>query len=291
METHIWRHLRVELPPDWEMLQFSRDLAVGRCAFADRYQFRLELDWRRVDGPPDVERMVSDSVARLQADPAASGVERLGGGRWPGIVATVGGALTTRFGGYVPEERCVAELVFLWSEAGRDAGLEAEVVGSVRAEPARADGSRRWRALGMDLLASAGLALASCRAEPARASLLFASDGGARQEKFQRLGLVEAWLDGGVDGWLAGQLPKGGRAQAQRPAQIAGHEVALLAGARRVPRLGGFVSRPAPLAAAAWQCPRDGRLYCLSVTGREEADVETWVGRRLSCCDALELSA
>ena len=51
LETWVWRHLEVRVPADWELLQFSKTPAEGRCAFADRHGFRLELSWRTVAGP------------------------------------------------------------------------------------------------------------------------------------------------------------------------------------------------------------------------------------------------
>ncbi len=289
MQTHVWRNLHIELPDDWEMLQFSRQAAAGRCGFADRHQFRLELVWRAVEGPPDLDRMMSDYQAKLQSDAEGAQVQRIAARSWPGITARMGDTATSRFGGYLPAEGCVVEIVFL-RPGSRDAALEAGVLDSVRAEPARADGSRRWRACGMDLLASKGLPLAACRAEPARVTMLFAEDGGVRQERFQRLGFVSEWLEGTVGDWLAAQVPKRGRIRSQSSVHVHGHKVALLAGTRPIQRLGGLITRPAPLEAAAWLCPQDGRLYCVSITGRGSHEGERLPAGRLSCCDLLELS-
>lgn len=289
MHTHIWRHIRIELPDGWELLQYSRDMAAGRCAFADRTQFRCELSWRVGDGEPDLERMMSDYVARLQEEPDATGVRRVSVASWPGLEATARGECTSRFGAYLADEACVVEVVFLWPEA-RDAALEAAVLRSVGSEPPQADGARRWRVFGMDLRASAGLALAACKAEAARATLLFAQEGGPRQERFQRFGLVDHWLEGTVADWLVAQVPRGGRVESQMPARVEGHEVWLLTGMRPIQRLGGLITRPAPLAAAAWLCPHDGRLYCASVTGDPTCDPAALAGRRLICCDAIRAS-
>ena len=64
----IWREFRCVLPADWEMLQFSRHGDRGRCAFADRYLFRFELDWRVVPAEPEMARMMSDYRAKLTTD-------------------------------------------------------------------------------------------------------------------------------------------------------------------------------------------------------------------------------
>ena len=58
MKTWIWRNFGVGVPDDWEMLQFSKDPKSGGCLFADRYTFRLEINWRRTAGEPDLRRIL-----------------------------------------------------------------------------------------------------------------------------------------------------------------------------------------------------------------------------------------
>jgi hypothetical protein len=280
--------VRVELPVDWEMLQFTRRPEQGRCAFADRYQFRLELAWRAVDGPPDMGRVVSDYVARLRADDDASDVRRLSDAPWPGLAATVERTATSRFGRHLPGEAILVEAVFLWPE-GRDRTLERVVLDSIAEVPRRDDGTRRWRAFGLDLLATDGLPLTECQVEPARARLTFADERGRRRETFQRLGLVEEWLDRSVEDWLAAQMPRRGTVKSQSAVTVHGHEVALLAGTRPIRRLGGLINRPAPCDAAAWRCPNDGRLYCGSLVGRSAGSGTRLAGGRLACCPELPL--
>jgi hypothetical protein len=310
VQTHIWRNVRVELPGDWEMLQFSRDPAAGRCAFADRHQFRLEFTWRAVPGPPDLGRMVSDYRAKLETEPGTTDVWPAAVGSWSGVEARRDGQLTSRFGGYLATEGCVVEVVFLWPE-GRDGALEGAVLGSLRAEAPLPDGSRRWRAFGMDLAVSAGLALAEARVEAARASLTFAGPRVSGEESFQRLGLVSEWLDGSVAEWLAAQVRRGGRVDSQASVEVHGHDVALLAGRRPVRRWGGLVTRLRPFEAAAWVCPAHGRLYCVCGTGAlacesqpgpalSEAEgaavphapppAQRLAGGRLASCEALRLT-
>ncbi len=50
MRLWIWRGLCMKVPDDWEMLQFETNTGKGGCAFADRYQFRFEVDWKVVQG-------------------------------------------------------------------------------------------------------------------------------------------------------------------------------------------------------------------------------------------------
>jgi hypothetical protein len=282
--------VRVELPEDWEMLQFTRRPEQGRCAFADRYQFRLELAWRAVDGPPDMGRVVSDYVARLRADDDASDVRPLSDAPWPGLAAAVAGMASSRFGRHLAGEGILLEAVLLWPER-RDRALEEAVLSSVAEVPRRPDGTRRWRAFGLDLLATDGLPLAQCQVQPARARLSFADERGRRRETFQRLGLVDQWLAEPVEAWLAAQMPRRGSIASQSSVTVHGHQVALLAGTRPMRRLGGLINRPVPCDAAAWRCPNDGRLYCVSLVGRSAGDGTRLAGGRLACCPELALPA
>ena len=281
MTLWVWQQLRVELPDGWEMLQFSRDPAAGRCGFADRYQFRLELDWRAAPSPPDLARMESDYLAKLRHDGTMPDAKATAAGERAGIVGTQAGLPTSRFGRYVAEVGCIVEVVFLWPD-GRDEALEGAVLASLGPEPER-DGLRRWRAFGMDLLASAGLTLTGGVMQPARAQLAFADKARGREETFLRLGMVSEWLGGGdVAAWLARQTPRDAVRPATARSADRGHEIETLAAVRK-PALLRAARR---YASEAWLCPADGRLYCVSVTGGEDGRL---AGRRLSCCGELEL--
>ncbi len=130
----IWRHFRFWLPEDWEMLQFTRHSAVGRCAFADRYAFRLEINWRAVAGPPDFELMLRNYVARLREE----GHERLRPIRragWRGVASQKNDLACSRFGAYFDAESCLVEMVFLWPGIPTAPELEKEILESVAESP------------------------------------------------------------------------------------------------------------------------------------------------------------
>jgi len=283
MQLWVWRQLRIELPDDWEMLQYGRDAAAGRCAFADRHQFRLEMDWRTVAARPDVARTMGDYLAKLTADQTLADGRATRVGEWPGIVGRQGEQAVARFGRYLAPEQCVVELVFLWPEA-RDAALEGSVLASVGVEPERG-GRRRWRAFGMDLAASADLPLRECVVQPAVARMAFGRERGRREETFQRLGMVDEWLRGSVGEWLASQAPRDVVRSWPSARKAGGHAIALLHGTRRP----ALLRASRPYASAAWRCPRDGRLYRVATTGAARPD-EPLAGGRLGCCGELELT-
>ena len=93
----------------------ARNPQAGRCAFADRYQFRLELSWKVVPGAPDFNRMMSDYAAKL-IEEGEEKPEPVDGGPWKGLCVHAQGQLSTRFGRFFPGESCLVELVFPWPE-------------------------------------------------------------------------------------------------------------------------------------------------------------------------------
>ena len=111
---YIWRHFRLQVPDDWEMLFYAKPLQAGRCAFADRYQHRLEFSWSIVPSKPDFDRMISDYLAEVRRDERASEAAETEVAGWRGFSAQLGDVRTTRFGAYMPEERVLLECVFLW---------------------------------------------------------------------------------------------------------------------------------------------------------------------------------
>ncbi|MFH1731972.1 MAG: hypothetical protein ABIF82_10040 [Planctomycetota bacterium] len=286
MEKWIWRNIGFTVPTDWEMLQFSRSAESGRCAFADRYQFRLELDWRVVPGPPDFDRMTSDYLARLREKGMEGGSRfRLSG--WHGVDGDLDGRRTTRLGRHFGAEKCLVEVVFLWP-GRKDTGLLRRVVGSVDVEPEHDGRYRRWRAFGMDLLAARDLPLERCTAEPANVEMMFADPKHRSVNRFARRGMVREWMQQTLEQWLRGWVDRGLDGIRQSTCDARGHRVAVLTGSCTLP---GMPRRRADYTAAAWRCPQDGRLYSAACSRRAKPNElrPMLAGSRLSCCAAMEL--
>ena len=283
----VWNHIRLVLPSEWEMLRFSRDPRNGRCSFADRFGFRLELTWRRVPGPPDYVRMLSDYASRLERD-GAQEVRAAHSGAQEGLEALEGGVRTTRYGRYLRGETCLVEVVFLWPE-GRATGLERAVLDSLRAEPPLPGGERRWRAFGAEMHVPPGGHLTACQVVPGKAEWAFRWPEESESWRFVRLGMVSEWLHEDLDAWLRRQTPSRMRPAGVSRHTVAGHDVYEWQGGSRTPvllrhgrgvRLGRLGSR-----VEAWRCPADGRLYLAEHTGphRTVSKVLPLFGRRLLC--------
>lgn len=288
MQFWIWRNFRLQLPADWEMLQFSRHPQLGRCAFADRYQFRLELSWRAVEGPPDFKRMISDYQAKLQEE-GVENIKHRRRGPWQGVEGITGGCLTTRFGRYFPGESCLVELVFLWPNR-RDSGMEQQVLDSVNEEPKPGNHFQHWKAFGMDLFVSGELTLRNCVMEPAHAEMVFTDSREQVRERFARRGMVSEWLTGEVGEWLQEWLLKGKPVTSAETLNMKDHHINRLVVEERTPHLARLLGKHIRGEAAAWICPEDGRLYSASRIGPAGKLTNRKLNRsRFSCCARMEL--
>jgi hypothetical protein len=281
--TWIWLGIRLDLPEDWELLQFTRDPAQGRCAFADRYQFRLELDWRSVPGPPDFGRMMNDYQTKLAGEGMAD-IEPLRRGAWLGFHGRTAAGVSSRFGRFLPGRKRLVELVFPWPRQ-REAAVEGAILDRVTEELARDDGRQRWCAFGMDLLVEAEAGLVDCTVQPAHAELVFAPRRGPDETRWARRGMVREWLAMPLDEWLNRWVGTDAVERASASRELAGHTVYSLTG--RKPRPGLF-RRPLFLQAATWLCPRDGRLYSISRQTAQAPAASALAGDRLVCCPDLQ---
>ena len=280
----IWCHFGLDHPAEWELLQFTRNPERGRCAFADRYAFRLELSWRTTPAAPDFDRMLSDYEAQLGTQ-GMEDVTNVRHGEWRGLAGHLSGIEHTRYGRFFPSRSRLLEVVFLWP-AGRDLAIEQRVLGSVVEEPLSPEQPSRWRVFGMDIRVDPRASLQACTQQAARAELTFVSDGPAWCQRFMRLGMVSEWLKGPVSDWAVTQMPGDIVPISVTSDHAQGHEVVRIQGAaHRVRRL-------LPLArtyrAEAWQCPADNRLYLASWLGRLPRTEKPWQGFGHSlCCSDL----
>ncbi len=288
MRLWVWRNFGIEVPEDWEMLQFSKKADAGNVAFADRYRFRLEFSWRALPTAPDLERMMSDYCAKFKLEDPDGVASRIKVAGWPGILSGTGGAgLKSRFARFFRSESCLTEVNFTWPEA-RDKKLERTVLGGVRVVGERPGGARRWKAFGMDVLASKGMRLQDVNVAPALAVMTFSGEKGtAREERFERRGMTSEWLRRPVGEWLRTRYPEGFDQLSRETRDLPGHTVETVRGTFSVTGLGRLIGRRRRHEAAAWVCPGDGRLYYVQTRSPEtqarDGEGGLVVGG-LSCC-------
>jgi hypothetical protein len=231
MKTWVWRNIHLLLPDDWEMLQYDRRVDLGRMAFADRSQFRMEVNWRGGAIAPDFKRMNSDYVQKLGESHGAENVKRIHAGKTEGLAVRVDNVLTTRFGRFLPEAKCLVEVVFIWA-ADRDQKLEREILDSIQDEP-MVNGFQHWAAFGMDFTTGAGLELFEASILPGRAAMRFRDLKTERDERFSRWGILPVWLKQPVGEWLRSQVPSGLKDIQTISYRLGEHEVFSLSGIKK----------------------------------------------------------
>lgn len=278
-KAYRWQRFALATPGEWEMLQFARSAEAGRCSWADRYAFRLEMHWRLVQGPPDWERMFKDYTSRLVSQGEEMVTPHCQHGAWRGLATRQSGLLIQRYGCYVAPRQCLVEMVFL-GMAPEDDEVKS-VLDSFQAEEIR-NGCERWTAFGLDARVAAGRCLAECRIEPARAQMRFAA--GDEEEVYERLGLVAHWLAEPLAAWHRRRIPTFCDLACEREEEEAGHRIHILRGQRRRPgALGRWRSR-LNYESLAWRCAADGRIYRQAIAS---AEAREFAARRLACCAAL----
>lgn len=262
MLNWIWNGISIELPPEWELLQFSRDPERGRCAFADRHRFRFELDWATVPGEPDFDRMLSDYAQKLEADGKMQSTGQVIRGGIRGLTGSGPNGAVSRFGIWFKEQRRLVECVFLW-DGERNKELESSILKSLRQElPVTAPDAPRplqhWRAFGMDLLVPENFRLASCSVLPGQAGMLFRGKHPADTWIFRRYGLTQNWFKGDLQDWLKRQLPDDVRRPTLGKSQRSDMETACATGRYR-PK--GLLKRSGKFKAECWLNSMDSRIY------------------------------
>ena len=287
MKKWIWRHFAFELPDEWEMLQFTRELSTGRCAFADRYNFRFEFNWRMVPGPPDFERMLSDYQSLLETTQGLHAAKRERHGSWQGLSGTHGTASSSRYGRFYAEEGCLLEVVFLWPDT-RDKKLEAVILDSCRYAGNDKSGYQQWRAFGMDMQQPIGMELLQADIAPASADMVFGRVRSEDHVRFRRLGLVSCWLKTPLEHWLRRQLHSQAHSLKHTRRSVRDHMLETLKG-KYVPKF--KLRRKRKYMVTAWQCPRDERIYVVeTIAGRTTSLAEQEPQSLLTCCESLRRS-
>lgn len=276
MQEWIWRDVRLEIPGDWEMLQFSREREKGRCAFADRRQFRLELSWRQVKGAPDFPRMMKDYKARLKSAGELQDAKTFTLSGWHGLAGLQKNVNVSRFGNYFDEDNLLVELVCLWP-GNRDVSLEKDILQSCR-YAAPENGFRKLKAFGLTGRIQEVYELSACQVQPAMVSMVFSGHRRPSQIRLQRLGMVPQWLKQPLSDWLRAQAPAEIRSLHIETGNASGHQAAHARG-EYIPK--GLLIRKGLYTASAWICPKDGRLYHAEHICRAGENI---AGHLLDCC-------
>jgi hypothetical protein len=279
---HIWRHFGITLPANWEMLQYNSEVERGACLWADRYHYRCELSWRQVPGPPHMNRMLQDYIARLKEQKAATNLARTRVEGWEGITGRADPNKFTHLTRHFPEENCMLELVLLWPDKV-EPELQKDIVRSVRAVPEQ-DGAQRWKVFGLEVDAIHPLLATDIKPAFARLEFGYEDAGWRGIQVFERRGLLREWMTTPLDEWLNAQVPL--KVRDRQVHEFSGHGAVGYHVHGRLPinmglrilrtvqrrKLSLLTHKEMGYHAAAWIHPRENRLYFLET--RTDRSVE-----------------
>ncbi len=289
MRQVVWNAIEVELPDDWELLQFSKDASYGRLAFADRYQFRFELDWTTISLPPDLERMASDYLSKLKED----GLEeprKCIHLPWRGACGKEKDNLVSRYTNYYPGRGLLLEAIFLWPDQKKHStSFEAKVLDSIAVAPYREDGLQHWKAYGLDFIVKEEHYLKQLVAEPGNTVFTFRSQNKREVETFARLGFLDSWLNIPVQDWIKSRIPENFTITSTNQQETSGHQVSLLSAKRSPTVLVDWIWGTRTFLAAAWICPKQEKLFLVTkLTPSNKKNKQPPIS--LTCCEDMEIS-
>ena len=291
MNSWIWHNISVDLPEDWEMLQFANDAEQGRIAFADRSDFRLELSWRRVGSRPDLERIRSDYASRLlnEMDHSEAIFEDLLD--WSGLKSVKDGKVSTRLLNHFGESGMLLEAVFRWQDLP-DISLQEEILSSLAVDGGDTSAFQAWRCFGLDLSVPSVFALLDVQALPASTVMEFGYKKPNKATiRAERRGLLKFWLKGSVADWLIRQLPRKPKTLESMRYSEAGHDVYRIKGTLPYGSGWGSLFMRQEFESVGWICPEDKRLYTLGKLSRpSHAFLFEKQSAQLSCCDRCVVS-
>jgi len=262
----IWRDFQFDLPIEWEMLQFSREMEQGRCAFADRYQFRLEMDWCVVQKEPDLSRLMSDYKSKLENEKKLDDGVSSKIASWHGLTGRQGEQFMSRFGHFFPASSCLVELVFLWPEL-REKAVEKKILQSFCCLAEEGRTATLWQTFGMSMTVPSDYTLTGCKVKPAQAQMTFSAPKKPGCIRFQRLGMVPLWLKMPLENWLRSQTSVFVFDKETQTTTYKNTPAVVLSGVYR-PK--GVIHTNGYYLSICWVDPVDGRLYFVERIEKEK---------------------
>ncbi|MCH2174376.1 MAG: hypothetical protein MK193_01470 [Lentisphaeria bacterium] len=282
----IWRELAISVPSEWEILQFSKKEENGFVAFADRYQFRLELRWNQLPKKPNLEHMIQDNLARIRKKSTLTGDRLVNYKNWQGFQATINQELRTHLVYWTDDQRLI-ETTFIWPDKV-DKGLIKKLTNSFRTVD---EEHQHWKAFGLDINTQKDLFLDSCKIQPGSAKFLFQDKKQLQLEIYERIGLLDQWLKKPVNEWLKLQEPNGVNNQIYKETAIGNHRVFSVRGFISAMSFPKWSKKKNRYWADAWICPEDKRLYHVSriFSAKEKVKDELLFGQYLRCCETASV--
>lgn len=144
-----WFGMNCTIPDGWEIVQHSTDAEKGSLGFVDRRYQRAQLNWRRVTGKPETNRMMQDLKSRDRShfpDAEVSATFRLQ--QWTGYYRTTDRECITRAGTYDKKWQRWIDLVIIWPQ-GYNRDEEYTLLSGFKTRDYKNESVMRWRAFNM----------------------------------------------------------------------------------------------------------------------------------------------
>jgi hypothetical protein len=282
--------MRTDHPPDWELAVASGLDEPGRVTFADRLYHRLEIRWRAVKYPPNLDMVLEKHKARRRKDDEPD-VRPLTGvpSPWKGLVQKPEQGTIVHAGRFFKRRRWLVEARIVWPDR-RDRELERAILQSVAAEEPDAP-VRTWRAMGLDVSLARQFELHESDLKVGRVKWQFRATGDrakAEELTIERLAMPDVWLTGPLRDWLLEQNPDGEKLLRQDFVPVNDHRGEQTLTRGRITPMHSMRGIRRLTLARAWVCPREDRVYHVRYSlATREAEATMPDSLVIRCCKPI----
>lgn len=277
-------------PASWEVSIASGGDEPGRLTFVDRRYTRLDLRWRPLKHPPNLDLMLEKyrqkSSGRKGQDVQLGNLTGCPAD-WKGVVRQAPEGLFVHAGRFFKSQRLLVEAAIIWPER-RDKSLERAVLASIAPQDLDAP-QRHWRALGLDVTLDRDFELIQNDAKVGRVTWTFGKGKKHAGPRLlvERLAMVQYWLKQPLADWLTQQLPIRSRQIGGDETTFNGHPCARLLSHSKSSTVASLRGRRRVELDMSWHCPTDERVYRLAFSRvQKEKQLELPTDLAVGCCQA-----
>lgn len=294
-DTVEWLGLSLQVPRDWQIVRHGTSKDLGTLAFTDRYAERLNFTWRRLEREPEVERLLTDQLAREQASHPTYVLARKRIGKWYAYQVETGTSTWLRA---LRFETATSQLLEVWLSL-RPANVRSTPVSTRLLDTIVAAGERVETAklCAFDVAAEypAALALRATKIEPASATFEFEEAEAVgrlpkrAKARVRRMGMADSWYGGNAVRLLARESsPVEFQKHEDRPE--GSHVVTYAEGDTTKGMLRRWLGRSQRLRAILWHCTEENAVYHVATESYDSAPLypEQFA---VSCCKAHRVEA
>jgi len=286
--------MQIDHPHNWELSVASGIDEPGRLKFVDRLYERLDVRWKPLTYVPDMDRAVekfrpnADRSSRKLSGGQGAKVSSLSGAPepWRGVVRKLTQGTVVHAGRFFRNVRWLVEITMVWPRR-RNTELERAILSSVQAHDPDA-ATRAWQASGLSLELSRRFELRTNRARVGRITWTFTTHAKRGPELIvERLAMPKYWLRQPLREWLVEELPESHQVVRQAVADFNSHRGQILISRGRLGTVAKLRGLQEIRLDAAWQCPREGRVYHVRLTEiSRDQEISLPPDLKIHCCRA-----